>query len=499
MDVFPLLRLHEDILGVVFSSLSIHDLARLARCSKRFYRIASSNYVWRLRLSSDRLLPSIHTSEEENWSDLRKYLVFPRWNGWRRFCSPEPLGLCDSELQRVHKFFNLAASDLAYTHLLFRGKRYPIQRTEETSSFRYGWWWARPRCVLKVHTDDFFFHYFEPVSGAPTAVHAYVSPDNDPATRVTKTIARRRERFDGAGRALAEGGTRCPAAACVDGVVLRVAPPPLPLQPAPEAFHEPGFFKFVYRYAYIKFHDLCLLCCRNRSSNCNGDIPPFCRPCWLSHDLNLYMSAAQAKDEYGLEPGDLRGAHVHYKDNKRIAKKRHHFRDQIFPECDSTPHAPLSSSSSSPASVASSSAAAAAAADVCSDTPFYREFDVATLAILKWGSSAAVERKRREIAAQQHDAAKLAADVSVFDVEMLEQEKQSKRKRPLRSEYEEDGDWQPPAFTAETRKKARGGRGAIRAKSKRKAAKGKFYGEERNDLETRVDESAIASLVRWGL
>lgn len=407
-------------------------------------------------------------------------------------CSPEALQISESELRDVHEQFVRAVRDLAVTALAFRGKRYPIVRVEQAPQFH--WWWAEPRAALKVLTETFKLSFHAPVK-PPNAPPAYVSVDNDLAVDrpATKTIVRRRDILHNGGSASPalnrrhqkRCDTRAPAAAIVDGVVLRVPASALGVTPVEEAGREVGHAKFVFRHAYLKFYDLCPLCARNRSADCNGDIPPFCRPCWLSHDLNLYMSAAQAWLEYGMAPADLADAHTRYVDGARIGNKLYHKRGCITAHSASATPSAESSPAPSPDECASG--------PLAPDTPFYREFDVAYLAILKYGSSAAIAHRRDERAAAA--AVALVADEAMLDVEALEQRREKGRKRRAATEEELDGNYVAGGRQA---KVARRPKKAAR-RTPRKAARGKFYGEERDALDTRVDESTLGDILRWGV
>jgi hypothetical protein len=177
--------------------------------------------------------------EEDNFDDLERHVVLNRWSEYCRWCSPEALQISEGELKRVHDFFAVAIKDVSVTHLAFRGNKYRLQRHEAPAHF---YAWTKPHAELTVTTEDYKFSYHHPVPRSAAT----------PEEQVIKTIARRLSHN--------KVNRRCPAAAIVDGVVLRVRPPPLPLQPAPEASAEPGHSKFLYRHAVIKFYDLCVLC-----------------------------------------------------------------------------------------------------------------------------------------------------------------------------------------------------------------------------------------------
>lgn len=491
---FPLFRLPEDILGLIFAYLPISDLARCSTVSKRFCRIASSNAVWICKIKQYHLLRlDSDAMDENNWEDLKKHLSFSRWISFRRWCSPEALHLSASEFRDVHEQFVRAARDLEVNSLEFRGKRYPLVRAEVNPDHHWGWWWSRPRAAIKVLTPEYKFNFHLPVP-PPTAAPAHVCVDNDRGLGVVaKTIVRRRDILLTNGRAGpvytrrpsrdgAREDTRTPAAAIVEGVVLRVPPPTLPLVPAPEAHQEVGHAKFAFRHAYLKFYDLCPLCARNRSSDCNGDIPPFCRPCWLTHDLNLYMSAAQAQHEYGMTAADLGEAHKRYVDGSRTGNKQYHKRGCIT-AAESASAAPSPAPSPSP-SVSSS----VSAAPVAPDTAFYREFDVAYLALLKYGSVAAIQRRRAERSAGEE--ARLIEDEALLEAERIDTPTEQRRKRRIQEEDAADGNFHAAAPRAKAARSAK-------RRSPRKAARGKFYGEVTDEIDTRIAESTLGDVLQW--
>ena len=197
-----------------------------------------------------------------------------------------------------------------------------------------------------------------------------------------------------------------------------------------------------------------------------------------------------------MDEADLQEAHKRYSDNKRSAGNDHHFRQSI------RAHDMLTSPS-----VENSESRR---------VPFYREFDVAYLAIMKWGSSAAVERQRRKRQAESRTrlpAAKLVNDINVLDAEMIETEQRRKAGRGKRGRavHAEDLERNEGASVklSKTSQSLRAASGSSRkdkrnyARSKqrrsvRKAAMGKFYGEERDELDTRIGESALGNLVHWG-
>lgn len=91
---FPLFRLPDDLLGVIFSFLPISDLAQCSRVSKRFYRSANANNVWRAKIKQYHLLRTdANAMEDSNWEDLKKHLSFPRWVDYRRWCVTNRVGV----------------------------------------------------------------------------------------------------------------------------------------------------------------------------------------------------------------------------------------------------------------------------------------------------------------------------------------------------------------------------------------------------------------------
>ena len=457
---FPLARLGDDILVLSFAYLPINDLAALACVSKRFDRLATCNYLWneKIRQRSLVLTPSVADSIPK--SNLEDFSGILRRN--RKWCSPAVLGLSESELQSVHlQLVAVAAAvDAASPSLRFRGKRYAVVgRT-------YARWWRRYIPHLVCNTKDFIFELVKD--------HNEVHSADTPVTYAK----------------LARGGSAKRdiyyphIAACIGGMVLHVPPPPPPLAPAPEACAEPGYYKFLYRHALVELRELCYMCAKNMRCVCLGRLQLVCGRCWRENDLDLFMSTDQAREEFFMEEADLHGtADWCTKDTK--------MRRAWAPP---TPKRRRSAPESAPPAPAPSAQLSAR---------FYREFQVAYFAVLKWGSTVAIERKRAQRAAalgQQATGAKLAADILMLasfpasDVEMTERGKRKratgKEDADYRDERRDTPAGSPPApVSAEERRPAR--------RSKRTAAlKRKSYVYDDLDV---IAESALTDVFRWGV
>lgn len=455
---FPLARLVDDILVLSFAYLHVSDLAALARVSKRFYRLATCNYLWneKIRQRSLVLTPDVANSIPK--SNLEDFSGILRRE--RKWCSPAVLGLSESELRSVHLQLVAIAADSANPSLRFRDKSYPVNSHTAIRWCRY-----LPRLVC--YTKDF---NFELVTDS-REVHSDVSVTYAKLARCGS--AKRSIYFPN-------------IAACIDGIVLHISPPPPPLAPAPEACAEPGYYKFLYRHAIVELHELCYMCAKNLRCVCLGHLQLVCGRCWRENDLDLFMSPDQAWEEFFMEEADLQGtADWCTKDTKMrrawaVTPKRRRW----DPPLSAPPaSAPPASSSSPPLSAR-----------------FYREFQVAYFAVLKWGSTIAIERKRAQRTAalgQQATCAKLAdilalASFPAYDVEMTERGKRKRATGKEDTDYRDTPAGSPPAPVPAEEAERRPAR-----RSKRTAAlKRKSYVYDDLDV---IAESALTDSFRWGV
>lgn len=431
----PIACVPDDVVYIMMAMLRLNDLGALAQVSKRMHRIATSNTFWLRKARASHLLhrPEMHSNVTDRVREVLSGL-----SQVARWCCPEAIGLCDADLAEMHGALSAAYPNrFTVKSIVFRG---------ETLPFHYG------RIQLKVSYGRWRFAFAEVPgwnrnSDPADVTIAYVTPQEEEEGTYPKWL-------------LQSDFSRQPHAAFVCGAVLHC--PPLPVTPSPDATSEFGYGKFLFRHAYIRHHGLCPFCgtrsiveaYRRRSTTYFRS----CNSCWLAPDLTFYITEQQALADFGIVKEEL----------EFVACRAVNRRVQCNSRSRSSVKRPL-----------------------VENDWVYRQADIAYLAILKWGSFAAVQRRKAAAASASTVVSSLSLAAPKSEDGWERDERGGKRLRIV-SRDDEGGEYRGP-----TGGKRRATADAAPAQSTRprstRTTKKVFYGDEYENADT-----LLSDLLSWG-
>ena len=397
--------LPDDILGLIFDLLAIHDLGALSRVSKRFYRLSSDNSLWSRIIQRRHYLRTPEETEDGIRGRMPSYTKKHLAKIW---CPPEAVGLTAEILAEMHTALSAAFRDNAET-IIYRGQSLVVKRDRD------------PPRQLSVSWKSWEF------SSTMNPSYSHYLPN------CIITEGRPSSSSDRA------------AAAYVNGSVLCRTLPSITITPSPQAHTEPGAMKFLFRHLLVAFYDLCPFCVRNCAFTTSVKVAlRACNSCWLLPDLSLFVSADQALAEFGIEEPELEKVVCRSVDPRKqrwVNSKR--YRSKVPKE-----------------------------------ERMYREADLAYLALLKWGSVAAINRRKLN-----------APDSPVpYPGDWETSANGTKRKRMV-ARMDEGEEYSPDSGN---RKKDIGTQPTRH--SSRKAATGKYYGDEPEEK----TDTLLSGLLSWG-